>query len=82
MPNITLTVSDEVYTNARVWAAEHGTSVSAVVQYVLSTLRTEWRVKQFLAERQRNPANRRPIAPPRPPIHPGPAPASDGETAT
>ena len=38
MRNITVTVSDEAYRQARVWAANHDTSVSAVVQYLLTTL--------------------------------------------
>lgn len=38
MPNITLAVSDEVYRAARIWAAAHGTTVSAVVRKVLQNL--------------------------------------------
>jgi hypothetical protein len=38
MRNITVTVSDETYRLARVWAAQRDTSVSAVVQYILQTL--------------------------------------------
>jgi hypothetical protein len=38
MRNITVTVSDEAYRQARVWAAHHDTSVSAVVQHLLTTL--------------------------------------------
>jgi hypothetical protein len=38
MRNITVAVSDETYRLARVWAAGHDTSVSAVVQYLLQTL--------------------------------------------
>ena len=38
MRNITVTVSDTIYRQARVWAAQRDTSVSAVVQYLLETL--------------------------------------------
>jgi hypothetical protein len=38
MRNITVTVSDQSYRQARVWAAQRDTSVSAVVQYLLQTL--------------------------------------------
>ena len=39
MRNITVTVSDETYRLARVWAAERDTSISAVVQYLLQSLK-------------------------------------------
>jgi hypothetical protein len=38
MRNITVTVSDKTYHEARVWAAKRDTSVSAVVQYLLTHL--------------------------------------------
>jgi hypothetical protein len=38
MRNITVTVPDDVYLRARVWAAERDTSVSAVVKYLLETM--------------------------------------------
>jgi hypothetical protein len=38
MRNITVTVSDETYRMARVWAAQRDTSVSCVVAYLLQTL--------------------------------------------
>jgi hypothetical protein len=38
MRNITVSVSDETYRQARVWAAQRDTSVSAIVQYLLQTL--------------------------------------------
>jgi hypothetical protein len=38
MRNITVTVSDETYRQARVWAAQRDTSVSCVVAYLLQTL--------------------------------------------
>lgn len=36
--NITVTVPEETYRQARVWAAERDTSISAVVAYLLETL--------------------------------------------
>jgi hypothetical protein len=38
MRNITVTVSDRAYREARVWAAAHDTSLSRVVQYLIQTL--------------------------------------------
>ncbi len=38
MKNITVTIADDVYTAARVWAAQHGTSVSRLVQRMLAIL--------------------------------------------
>jgi hypothetical protein len=38
MRNITVAVPDDVYRRARLWAAEHDTSVSAVVAYLLETM--------------------------------------------
>jgi cyclopropane fatty-acyl-phospholipid synthase-like methyltransferase len=38
VPNITVTVSEEVYRNARIRAAEQGSSVSALVARYLTTL--------------------------------------------
>jgi len=44
MRNITVSVADETYTLARVWAAQRNTSISAVVAYVLRTLPNMQRV--------------------------------------
>jgi hypothetical protein len=38
MKNITVSVPDQVYRQARVWAARRDTSISAVVKYLLETL--------------------------------------------
>lgn len=38
MKNIAVTVSDRTYRQARVWAAQRDTSVSAVVRHLLDTL--------------------------------------------
>jgi hypothetical protein len=40
MKNITVTVPETTYFKARVWAAEHETSISAVVAYLLAILPT------------------------------------------
>lgn len=80
MRNLTVTVDDEVYTQARVWAAQHNTTVSAVVQYMLSTLRTDWRTKAFLAARAANPALRKPVASPLPSASVASRPPSPGAT--
>jgi len=38
MKNITVSISDTAYLRARVWTAEHGSSLSSVVAYLLETL--------------------------------------------
>jgi hypothetical protein len=38
MKNITVCVSDKAYRQARVWAAENDTSLSATVQYLIQRL--------------------------------------------
>lgn len=38
MKNITVTVADDIYRQARIWAAQRDTSLSAVVAYLLATL--------------------------------------------
>jgi hypothetical protein len=38
MKNITVNIHDETYRAARVWAARHGTSVSALVRRFLESL--------------------------------------------
>ncbi|MFZ0337115.1 MAG: hypothetical protein WAL45_03725 [Terracidiphilus sp.] len=38
MKNVTVSISDTAHLRARVWAAEHETSLSAVVAYLLQTL--------------------------------------------
>jgi hypothetical protein len=38
MKNITVCVSDKSYHDARVWAAQRDTSLSGIVQYLISTL--------------------------------------------
>jgi hypothetical protein len=46
MKNITVSVPDETYRSARVWAARRDTSVSAVVAYLLETLPGIQRARQ------------------------------------
>ena len=38
MRNVTITMNDEAYRKARVWAAEHDTNISAAVKYILDRL--------------------------------------------
>ena len=38
MKSITVTVSDQAYRQARVWSAEHDSSLSRIVQYLLENL--------------------------------------------
>jgi hypothetical protein len=38
MPNITVTVSEEAYRAARVWAAQNDTSTSALVKFCIERL--------------------------------------------
>jgi plasmid stability protein len=38
MKNITVAIDDETYRRARIWAAERGTSISAMVRCILTTL--------------------------------------------
>jgi hypothetical protein len=38
MRNITVSVSDKTYADARNWAAEHGTSISAAVEILMAKL--------------------------------------------
>jgi|WetSurMetagenome_2_1015567.scaffolds.fasta_scaffold293414_2 hypothetical protein len=43
MKNITVTVPDDVYRQARIWAAQRDTSISEIVRYILITLPTNKR---------------------------------------
>jgi hypothetical protein len=56
MKNITLSVSDAVYRDARVWAAQHGTSISATVQRLLEHLPTLERAPRAAGKADRTPA--------------------------
>ena len=38
MRNITVSVSDKAYQDGRIWAAAHGTSISAIVQHCIQNL--------------------------------------------
>jgi hypothetical protein len=59
MKNITVSVPDETYRMARIWAATRGTSVSKVVAYILQTLPTHPRANQQFP----NPAHPHPTSP-------------------
>jgi predicted CopG family antitoxin len=57
MRNITVTIPDDVYTRARVWAAERDMSVSAVVKYLLETMPGIKRSNQAFPARNSNTIN-------------------------
>jgi len=57
MRNITVSVSDETYRQARVWAAQRDSSVSAVVEYLLRTLPSITRAARAFPVRNSNDAN-------------------------
>jgi hypothetical protein len=57
MRNITVTIPDDVYRRARIWAAERDTSVSAVVKYLLETLPGIKRSNLAFPARNSNSAN-------------------------
>jgi len=38
MKNITVSVTDKAYKEARIWAAAHSTSISAIVQHCIENL--------------------------------------------
>src|SRR4051794_1785535 len=59
MRNITVSVTDEVYRQARVWAAENNTSVSAAVEYMLENVRSILQARKPPRQPRRN--NRFPI---------------------
>ena len=51
--NVTLTVPDDVYRNARIRAAERGTSVSAMVTDYLRSLSADTQFARLEAQQQR-----------------------------
>jgi hypothetical protein len=61
MRNITVSVTDEVYRQARVWAAENNTSVSAAVEYMLENVRSILQARKPPRQPRRN--NRFPVPP-------------------
>jgi hypothetical protein len=77
MPNITVSLDDETYRRARIWAADRGTSVSAIVKCILVTLPTRASAPQLrpppppelaLVLVQPAPANPAPPPPPYPSV--------------
>ena len=52
--NITVSVSEQTHREARLWAAENNTSVSAAVQYMLENVRTILSVRKPLRRPRRN----------------------------
>jgi hypothetical protein len=57
MRNITVTIPDDAYRRARIWAAEHDTSLSAVVKYLLETMPGIKRSNLAFPARNSNPVN-------------------------
>jgi hypothetical protein len=73
MPNITVTVSEEAYRAARVWAAQNDTSISAVVQYCIQRL-----LRPPIAQSAAAATTRRPRETPLPPCQtPSPLPPAE-----
>jgi hypothetical protein len=60
MRNITVTIPDDAYTRARVWAANRNTSVSAVVRFLLETLPGINRAGKAFPVHNPNPVNTNP----------------------
>jgi hypothetical protein len=57
MKNITVTIPDDSYRRARVWAAQHDTSISAVVRYLLETMPGIKRANSAFPANNSNPVN-------------------------
>ncbi len=57
MRNITVTIPDDSYRRARVWAAQRDTSVSAVVRHMLETLPGIARAERAFPAHNLNPIN-------------------------
>jgi hypothetical protein len=72
MRNITVSVSDETYRQARVWAAQRDSSVSAVVQYLLQTLPSISRAARAFPVRNSNAVNTPQLQNPTPELQPPP----------
>ena len=52
--NITVSVSEQTWREARIWAAENNTSLSAAVEYVLENVRTILSVRKPPRRPRRN----------------------------
>jgi hypothetical protein len=63
MKNITVSVSDEGYRQARVWAAERNVSLSRIVAYLLETLPSQPRSARRFPRPAPSPAPPQPPAP-------------------
>jgi hypothetical protein len=66
MRNITVTIPDDAYRRARVWAAQRDTSLSAVVKHLLETLPGISRAASAFPLRNPDAANPNPIPNPIP----------------
>jgi hypothetical protein len=67
MRNITVTIPDDAYRRARVWAAQRDTSLSAVVKHLLETLPGSSRAASTFPVRNSSPASPSPAPSPAPP---------------
>jgi len=67
MRNITVTIPDDCYTRARVWAAQRDTSVSAVVRYILETMPGVPRAVKAFPLANSHPLSAKPAPEPPPP---------------
>lgn len=72
MRNITVTIPDDSYRRARVWAAERDTSISAVVRHILETLPGINRAAKAFPLRNSNPVN----------ANPAPSPTSESSSSS
>ena len=54
MKNITVSVSDQTWREARIWAAENNTSLSAAVEYMLENVRSILSVRKPPRRPRRN----------------------------
>lgn len=63
MRNITISIDDETYRRARLWAAERDTSVSAIVKCILTTLPARAQARKPPAPEQPNSSKSAPPTP-------------------
>ena len=66
MRNITISIDEETYRRARIWAAERGTSVSAMVKCILVTLPSRAPARRPRPEPAVDSPSRQPVAEPLP----------------
>lgn len=62
MPNVTITLTQEAYRNARVWAAQHDTTITAAVRIFLEKAPELSAAKLGIPRRGHSPAPANPAA--------------------